>query len=218
MSAIDVDRDTAHQAAQRELDKPIYPKGSLTQRLYEWIHELLFRLIEKGSSVPGGWFTISVLCVLLVVAIVVTIRVIRLTIRTQRVGDYQLFDTGQLSADQHRAIAERFAVEGNWAAAIRHRLRAVARGLEEARILDPAPGRTANELATDAGAHLPHLATELSAAATEFNDVTYGERQGTPAGYQLIAGLDEHLRSRSTAANRPWPDQRGSLNQWAQVR
>ncbi|HTZ13063.1 MAG TPA: DUF4129 domain-containing protein [Mycobacterium sp.] len=218
MSAIDVDRDTAHQAAQRELDKPIYPKGSSTQRLYEWIHELLFRLIEKGSSVPGGWFTISVLCVLLVVAIVVTIRVIRLTICTQRVGDYQLFDTGQLSADQHRAIAERFAVEGNWAAAIRHRLRAVARGLEEARILDPAPGRTANELATDAGAHLPHLATELSAAATEFNDVTYGERSGTPAGYQLIAGLDEHLRSRSAAANRPWPDQRVSLNQWAQVR
>jgi hypothetical protein len=216
MSAIDVDRDTAHQAAQRELDKPIYPKGSLTQRLYEWIHELLFRFIEKGSSVPGGWFTLSVLFVLLVVAIVVTIRVVRITIRTQR-GDYQLFDTGQLSADQHRAIAERFAVDGNWAAAIRHRLRAVARGLEEARILDPAPGRTANELATDAGARLPHLASELSEAATAFNDVTYGERPGTPAAYQLIANLDEHLRSRSTAY-RPAPDQPASLNPWAQVR
>ena len=217
MSAIDVDRDTAHQAAQRELDKPIYPKGSLTQRLYEWIHDLLFRLIEKGSSVPGGWFTLSVLFVLLVVAIVVTIRVVRLTIRTQRGGDYQLFDTGQLSADQHRAIAERFAVEGNWSAAIRHRLRAVARGLEEARILDPAPGRTANELATDAGARLPHLASELSEAATTFNDVTYGERPGTPAAYRLIANLDEHLRSRSTA-NRPTPDQPASLNPSAQVR
>jgi hypothetical protein len=217
MSAIDVDRDTAHQAAQRELDKPIYPKGSLTQRVYEWIHDLLFRVIEKGSSIPGGWFTVSVLCVLLVVAIVVAIRVARLTIRTQP-GDYQLFDTGQLSADQHRAIAERFAVEGNWAAAIRHRLRAVARGLEEARILDPVPGRTANELATDAGARLPHLAPELFEAATAFNDVTYGERPGTPAGYQLIAGLDEHLRSRSTAANRPWPDQPARLNPWAQVR
>jgi hypothetical protein len=216
MSAIDVDRDTAHQAAQRELDKPIYPKGSMTQRLYEWIHELLFRLIEKGSSVPGGWFTLSVLFVLLVVAIVVTIRVVRLTIRTQR-GDYQLFDTGQLSADQHRAIAERFAVEGNWAAAIRHRLRAVARGLEEARILDPAPGRTANELATDAGACLPHLASELTKAATAFNDVTYGERPGTPPAYQLIADLDEHLRSRSTA-NRPRPDQPASLNSRAPVR
>jgi hypothetical protein len=218
MSTIDVDRDTAHQAAQRELDKPIYPKASVTQRLYEWIHDLLFRLIEKGSSVPGGWFTISVLFVLLVVAIVVAIRVARLTIRTQRGGDYQLFDTSQLSAEQHRAIAERFAVEGNWAAAIRHRLRAVARVLEEARILDPVAGRTANELATDAGARLPHLASELSESATVFNDVTYGETPGTPAGYQLVAGLDDHLRSRSAAANLPWPAQPAGRNPWAQVR
>lgn len=217
MPAIDVDRDTAHQAAQRELDKPIYPKGSLTQRLYEWIHEMLFRLIEKGSSVPGGWFTVSVLFVLLVVAIVVAIRIVRRTIRTHRVGDYELFDAGQLSADQHRAIAERFAVEGNWAAAIRHRLRAVARGLEETHVLDPAPGRTANELANDAGARLPRLASELSQAATAFNDVTYGERPGTPAAYQLISDLDDHLRSRS-AAGRPGPDQPATLHPWAPVR
>ena len=138
MPAIDVDRDTAHQAAQHELDKPIYPKGSLTQRLHEWIHELLFRLLEKGSSVPGGWFTISVLIILLIVAIVVAIRIARRTIRTHHGDDYQLFDTSELSAGQHRAIAEHLAAEGNWTAAIRHRLRAVARGLAAAR---PARGR-----------------------------------------------------------------------------
>jgi hypothetical protein len=199
MPAIDVDRDTAHQAAQHELDKPIYPQGSLAERLHEWIHQLLFRLLEKGSSVPGGWFTVSVLIILLIVAIMIAIRVARRTLRTHRGGDYQLFDTSQLSADQHRAIAERFAAEGNWAAAIRHRLRAVARGLEETRILDPAPGRTANELAHDAGARLPHLASGLSGAATAFNDVTYGERPGTQAAYQMIVDLDDHLRFRSAA-------------------
>lgn len=217
MPAIDVDRDTAHQAAQRELDKPIYPKGSLTQRLHELIHELLFRLIEKGSSVPGGWFTLSVLFTLLIVAILVAIRVARRTIRTRRGADYQLFDTGQLSADQHRAIAERFAAEGNWTAAIRHRLRAVARGLEETRILDPAPGRTANELAHDAGARLPHLAPELSQAATAFNDVTYGEIPGTPAAYQMIVDLDDHLRFRS-AAGPPGLAQPTTVDSWAPVR
>ena len=30
VSTIDIDRDAAHDAAQRELDKPIYPRGSLT--------------------------------------------------------------------------------------------------------------------------------------------------------------------------------------------
>ncbi|HXY66321.1 MAG TPA: DUF4129 domain-containing protein [Mycobacterium sp.] len=217
MSAIDVDRDTAHQAAQRELDKPIYPKGSLTQRLHEWIHDLLFRLIEKGSSLPGGWFTLSVLFTLLIVAIMIAIRVARRTIRTRRGGDHQLFDTAQLSADQHRAVAERFAAEGNWTAAIRHRLRAVARGLEEARVLGPAPGRTANELAHDAGERLPHLAPELSQAATAFNDVTYGQRPGTPAAYQMIVDLDDHLRFRS-AAGRPALDQPVTVNSWAPVR
>ena len=57
--------------AQRELDKPIYPKGSVTQRLHEWIHELLYRLLEQGSSLPGGWFTVSVLLTLLAVAVVI---------------------------------------------------------------------------------------------------------------------------------------------------
>jgi hypothetical protein len=198
MPAIDIDRDTAHDAAQRELDKPIYPKGSISQRISEWIHELLYRIIEKGSSMPGGWLTITVLVILAIAAVVVAVHIARHTIRTRRDGDYQLFDASQLTAAQHRAIAERFAAEENWTAAIRHRLRAVARGLEESGTLDPAPGRTANELAADAAERLPALAAELSRSATAFNDVTYGERPGTPAAYQLIVDLDDHLQYRST--------------------
>ena len=209
MPAIDIDRDPAHEAAQRELDKPIYPKGSVAQRVHEWIHELLYRLIEKGSSLPGGWFTVSVLLTLLVVAIVVAIRIAQRTIRTRRGGDYQVFDAGQLTAAQHRAIAEQFAAEENWTAAIRHRLRAVARGLEESGTLDPAPGRTANELAEDAAERIPALAAEFSQSATAFNDVTYGERPGTQAAYQMIVDLDDHLRfglgSDPTRARRATP-------------
>lgn len=106
----------------------------------------------------GGWFTITVLLILLGIALVVGIHIARRTMRTNRGGDYLLFDAGLLTAAQHRATAESYAAEGNWAAAIRHRLRAVARELEESGVLDPAPGRTANELASDAGQALPHLA------------------------------------------------------------
>lgn len=193
MPAIDIDRDAAHQAAQRELAKPIYPKPSLTQRFHEWVNELLFRVVEKGSSIPGGWFTIAVLLTLLAVAVVVAVRIARRTMRTRRGADYPLFESGQLSAAAHRDTAERCAAEGDWALAIRHRLRAVARALEESGVLDPAPGRTANELARDAGTRLPQLSTEFSQAATAFNDVTYGERPGTPDAYRLIADLDEQL-------------------------
>jgi hypothetical protein len=215
--SIDIDRDAAHQAAQTELGKPIYSKGSAARQFAEWLNELLYRLLEKTASIPGGWLTVTVLVILLAIAVVVAVRVARRTMRTSRGGDYLLFEAAQLTAAQHRATAESYASQGDWAAAIRHRLRAVARQLEETGVLEPAPGRTANELARDAGAALPHLGDELSRAATAFNDVTYGERPGTQSAYQMIVDLDDHLRSRSPAAA-PGPGQPAAIESWAQVR
>lgn len=217
MPSIDIDRDAAHQAAQNELSKPIYSKASAAQQFDEWINELLYRLLEKTSSIPGGWFTTTVLLILLVIAAAVAIHIARRTMRTNRGGDHRLFDAAQLTAAQHRATAQGYAAEGNWAAAIRHRLRAVARQLEEAGVLSPAPGRTANELARDAGTTLPHLADELTRAATVFNDVTYGDRPGTQAAYQMIADLDDHLQSRPPAIPSA-VEQPAAFDSWAQVR
>lgn len=200
MATIDIDSDAAHEAAQRELAKPIYPKGSLTEQVTGWIEDLLYRLSAQGASVPGGWVTVTVLLILLAVAMVVAIRIARRTMRTGRGRGATLFADQELTAAQHRAAAQRCAAAADWAAAIRHRLRAVARQLEETGVLDPVPGRTATELARDAGRQLPHLADELVSAATAFNDVTYGERPGTETGYKLIAGLDDHVRSRATVA------------------
>jgi hypothetical protein len=214
---IDIDSDAAHDAAQRELQKPIYPKPGLTERLLEWINELIYRLADAGSRLPGGWFTLSVLLILLVVAIVVAVRIARRTMRTDRGGRYALFGEHELSAAQHRATAEQYAAAGDWAAAIRHRLRAVARELEDARVLDAIPGRTATELARDAGQALPALAAELTLAANSFNDVTYGERPGTEAAYRMIADLDDHVRfnTQASADGTPVGTTTGG---WAEVR
>ena len=217
MPSIDIDRDGAHQLAQDELSKPIYPQTSLSQRLDKWLSEIFYRLLETTSHVPGGWFTTTLLGILLLIAIAVAISIARRTLRSNRRGDSMLFEATQLTAAQHRATAEGFAAEGNWAAAIRHRLRAVARELEETGVLNPNPGRTANELARDAGVALPHLSDELSQAATAFNDVTYGEQPGTQAAYQLIADLDDHLRSRSSAV-RSTVGHPAAVDSWAHVR
>ncbi len=217
MPSIDIDRDAAHQAAQSELNKPIYGKASAGEEFSDWVNELIYRLLQNAASIPGGWLTSMVLFVLLAVAVVVAVHVARRTMRTHRGGDYQLFGAGQLTAAQHRATAERFAAEGDWVAAIRHRLRAVARQLEEAGVLEPALGRTANELARDAGTALPHLSGELSQGATAFNDVTYGERPGTPDAYRMIADLDDHLRYRSPAATSA-AGPPAARESWAQVR
>jgi hypothetical protein len=215
--AIDIDRDAAHEAAQRELGKPIYPKPSLTERLMDWFNELLYKLMVEGSSVPGGWFTLCLLLILLAVAIVVAIRIARRTMRTNRDGEYALFGEHVLTAAEHRAAAEQSAAAGNWAAAIRHRLRAVARQLEENGVLEPVPGRTATELARDTGRAVPNLATELLLAADAFNDVTYGERPGTETAYRRIADLDDHLRrhTSATTVGSPAPT---AAEGWAEVR
>jgi hypothetical protein len=216
MATVIIDRDAAHDAAQRELSKPIYPKENFSERINEWINDFIYRLIVKGSEVPGGWFTVAVLLTLAVVAFIVAVRIARRTMRTNRNGDFELFDTAELSAAEHRATAERFAAEGDWTAAIRHRLRAIARQLEENDVLNPVPGRTANELARDAGQSIPQLASELTSAAASFNDVTYGERPGTEAAYRDIATLDEQIRSRRATTPHDATAQGGSET-WAHL-
>jgi len=207
MPTIDIDREAAHEAAQRELAKPIYPKPSLMDRIGEWIEELIYRVILKGSSIPGGWLTITVLAIIVVVAFVVAVRIARRTMQTNRGSDARLFGAHDLSSAEHRATAEAYAAQGNWAAAIRHRLRAVGRHLEETGLLNPVPGRTANELARDAGELMPAFEGELRHAATVFNDVTYGEQPGTEPNYRFVAELDDALRRHAnpsaTDANAP---------------
>lgn len=217
MPTIDIDRDAAHEAAQRELGKPIYPKTSLTERFINWIEELLYKLTVEGASVPGGWFTITVLLILLAVAVAVAVRIARRAMRTNRRGSLALFGEHELSAAEHRATAQQYAALGNWAAAIRHRLRAVARQLEENAVLDPVPGRTATELARDAGRAIPNLGAELLRAADAFNDVTYGERPGTESAYRMIADLDDHLR-RHTAVTSTSSTAPAAAEGWAELR
>ena len=215
MPTIDIDRDAAHDAAQRELAKPIYPRPSLTDMIYNWIDDLLYRLVAGSASVPGGWFTVTVLLILLGVAVFVAVRIARRAMRTSRVDANTLFGGHELSAAEHRATAERYAASHEWAPAIRHRLRAVARQLEENGVLEPVAGRTATELAGAAGRALPGVADELVSAAEAFNDVTYGERPGLESQYRMIAALDEKLGSHSP---RGGPQARPATQTWAQVR
>lgn len=201
MPAIDIDRDAAYEAARHELAKPIYPKASLSDRIDDLQHELLFRLIQKGSSIPGGWFTVALLAALVLVASVFAVRIARRTMGSRR--DEQLFGPRALTADEYRRLAEESAEQGDWTAAIRQRLRAVARQLEEDGVLSPLPGRTSGELARDAGLTLPSLAAEFTQAANAFNDVTYGEQPGTAPHYRLVADLDDRLGRSGSAGPEP---------------
>jgi len=80
------------------------------------------------------------------------------------------------------------------------RFRAVARELEERAVLVAQPGRTADELAGEAGQLLPALAGQLAAGSSLFDDVRYGGRTGTPDADRQLRALDEAVRSARPAA------------------
>ncbi|MCH9722490.1 MAG: DUF4129 domain-containing protein [Actinomycetia bacterium] len=192
MPAIDIDREAAHEAAQRELAKPIYPRASLSDRIAEWFNDLMYRMVNAGAELPGGWFTIVLLGILALAAMTVAVRIARRTMG--RPGDRRFYGGGTLSAAEYRARAEQAAIRADWATAIRQRLRAIGRQLEEDGALSPVPGRTAGELANETGRVLPGVSAEISSAAAIFDDVTYGERPGAEPDYRMIAELDDRVR------------------------
>lgn len=191
-------RDQARELARRELHKPIYHRDepSFLERLWrkisDWLHALLNGVHAPGGT-GGGWIGLIVL--LVVLAIVVAAIWWRVGRMRSAAASRGLLAETRITAADHREAAERHAAAGAWPPAIRERLRAIARDLEERAIVAPRPGRTADELAAEAGAALPDHADALAAAARLFDDVWYGGRTGDADGYRRMVELDDRLRA-----------------------
>ncbi|WP_067487176.1 DUF4129 domain-containing protein [Actinomadura hibisca] len=197
-----IGRDEARELARRELDKPIYQrdKPSWLERAWDsfsdWLRELFQRTAQPEAHGSGamGWVSWVVIIVLLLAAVALVVWLMRGG-RNVRSAQDALLDDAPSSALDHRAEAERLAATGAWPQAIRERLRALARDLEERAILAPRPGRTADELAAEAGEALPDLAGDLAAAVRIFDDVWYGDRPGSAPAYEQVKAVDDRVRA-----------------------
>ena len=164
-----------------------------------WWQRVLNWFGHAGNAVPRGWFGLIVLAVLVVVAVGVALAWVR-PARSRRRQDRAVLTGTVRTAADYRASAERLAATGDFTEAIIERVRAIAAELEERAILRPRPGRTADELAFQAGRHLPGLAADLTTAARLFDDVRYGGRSGTQAGYALVTRVDTDVRDARVSA------------------
>ncbi|MET9610264.1 DUF4129 domain-containing protein [Streptomyces sp. NPDC006512] len=185
-------RDAAREAAERELAKRAYHQDDpglferALDRFWEWIGGLLD---SASASTPGGGY--GVLAVVVLVVLLVAALWWRLgTPRRTATSAGILFDDGLRSAADHRTAAEAHAAAGRWTEAVQERMRALVRSLEERTLLDPRPGRTADEAAAEAAVSLPGHADDLRAAARTFDDVTYGGRTADPDAYARLRTLD----------------------------
>ncbi|MEV7275809.1 DUF4129 domain-containing protein [Streptomyces sp. NPDC093111] len=192
---VDIPRVPAQEAAERELSKPMYHENdpNLLQRGLDRFWDWVGRLFDSASGVtPGG--VVGVVAIVVVVLAVIGALWWRLgTPRRSPAatgGGDSLFDDGPRTAAEHRAAATRHAAAGQWNQAVQERMRAIVRSLEERALLDPRPGRTADEAAAEAGRSLPAHADGLRSAARAFDDVTYGGRTADEPAYRRVEQLD----------------------------
>ncbi|MEV1026520.1 DUF4129 domain-containing protein [Streptomyces sp. NPDC050264] len=198
---VTIPRDPAREAAERELSKPAYHENDPSwfvralNKFWEWVDKLFS---AASDATPGG--TLGLVVILIAVVAVAIALWWRLgTPRRSPVPAAPLFDDRPRSAAEHRAAAEAHAAQGHWNQAVQERMRALVRSLEERALLDPRPGRTADEAASEAARPLPGHADRLHAAARDFDDVAYGGRTATPDTYQRLAALDTEVESATPA-------------------
>ncbi|MGW6786101.1 DUF4129 domain-containing protein [Streptomyces sp. NPDC054987] len=188
-------RAPAQEAAERELSKPMYHENDpgLVDRalraFFDWLDDLFGAASE---ATPGG--AVGLAAVLLLLVLAVAALWWRLgSPRRGATSESALFGDGVRSAADHRTAAEAHAAAGRWTEAVQERMRAVVRALEERTLLDPRPGRTADEAAAEAAVSLPDHAAALHAAARTFDDVTYGGRTADADTYARLRTLDHTL-------------------------
>ena len=166
--------DDARRAAQRELSRVRYHRDdpSLINRFFTWFFGRLDHL--GGASLGTSAFAVLVV-VLLAAVIFMIVRAGRPT-RTARssVGRPDLLSP--VGARDHVRVAEELTRAGSYADALREWLRATVRTLEVRGVLDPRPGRTADEVARAASAQLPDAAEALLAATRAFDEIWFGAR------------------------------------------
>jgi len=196
-----VSRQDGQRLARDELSRAIFhPHPSLTQRVLALVDRVLDQLFKAGSSFPGGWWAVVALAALAALAAAVVLNRVGPLARAHRADDRRQAGRLVLSAADHRARAAQLAATGDYAGAILDGVRAVARELEERNLLSPRPGRTAAEIAAEAALALPADAGPLRTSARLFDDICYGGRPGTAAGYAVVQELDRRITAASQQA------------------
>ena len=181
-----IGRRPAQILARRELSKV-----SIWTRI---LHDIEQLFNTSASAVPGGWFGLVVFGVIIVLLVIAIVNWAR-PAAGRRIRARSVLGGKARTAEEYRRSASRLAEAGDYGEAIVEAVRAIAAEVEERGILRPRPGRTADELAVEAGGELPELAADLRAVARLFDDVRYGGRPGTRAGYDFACRIGDGVRT-----------------------
>jgi len=192
-----IGREQARDLARRELARAIY-RPSLLSRWWQDFQRWLSSL--RGPAGEPNWLAVAVLVVIVVLALSAAFYWLGSPSASRRKRAEPIMGDRPRTAAQYRRAAEELAASGNHQEAIAELVRAIAADLEAREILLRRTARTADELAAEAAMAFPEEAAELAAAARLFDEVRYGGRPGSQAGYTRIQRLDGRLASATPQA------------------
>jgi len=197
------DGDEARRWAEQELAEQQYQAAKPT-----WFDEFISGIVNwfLGLFTERGAGDLAPVAVTVIAIVIVAALVVALLVwgrprasRTVRRRRDLLGERDDRTAAQLRADAERRAREQDWDGAVILRFRALARGLLERDLIDPAPGATAQGIAREASAPLPAFAERLHSAATAFDSVRYLGTAADETDYRTLAATDDDLRAAAPA-------------------
>ncbi|WP_149084942.1 MULTISPECIES: DUF4129 domain-containing protein [Microbacterium] len=195
------DGDEARRWAEEELSRAQYADAKPTwfDLFARDVMRFLGDLFSADNGANVGPTALIVVTVLIAAALVTALLVWG---RPRRSRVVRRAHTALLGADDDRsattlrADAERSARQGDWDTAVILRYRAIARGLLERDLIDPAPGATAQSIARSASAVFADEAEALRRAAASFDDVRYLRHAATSDDYRHLAATDDRLHAR----------------------
>ncbi|RAM35132.1 DUF4129 domain-containing protein [Arthrobacter globiformis] len=188
-------REEARRWAAEKLSKREYREAApgwletLWQQFLDWLQS-----VTDGQSPaegpPVGPFIGLGIAILIAVAIILA----RPRLNARRRPPKEIFDAeAAATAADYRERAKAAAARGDWAAAVVEQFRALVSSAEDRAVLDPQPGRTADEAAGQLIRAFPAASGRLEAAARMFDAVRYGSGSAVAADHAAVAGLDSTL-------------------------
>lgn len=195
------DGDEARRWAEEELSNSRYDEAEPTWFDYvaRDIGRFFADLFNSDNSAAVGPSALIIVIILIVAALVAALIIWGRPRRSQAVRRARTDLLGvddDRSAAQLRADAERSARDSDWDTATILRFRAIAKGLLERDLIDPAPGATAQAIAREASRTFSDETAAMRAAATAFDDVRYLRHPATADSYAELAATDDRLRAR----------------------